>query len=294
MVSQLKISIVTPSFNQGQFLEQTIQSVLSQNYSNLEYVIIDGGSNDSSFDIIKKYENQLLYWVSEKDEGHGHALNKGFSHTTGEIMAWINSDDMYTPSCFKVVSEIFSNFPDVMWISGFNSRWNRDGAMTKATRVPKNKFDYMLGRYRWIQQESVFWRRELWEKAGGKINQNYKFMVDGELWTRFFLYEPLYSVDCILGGYRAHSSNRASHNHSDCLHEMDRAISEMRKSCLPDVIKTYDKLRYLQRLSRNGALKFLVSRLGPRMFPSVYQSASYKNIAWENETWIERTLPFSL
>ncbi len=190
--TQLKISVVTPSFNQSQFLEQTIQSVLSQNYSALEYVIIDGGSSDGSLNIIQSYDKQLSYWVSERDEGHGHALNKGFSRTTGEIMAWINSDDMYTPWAFETVAEIFLSFPHVMWIVGFNSWWNSAGAMTHASRGPKNIFDYLLGRYAWIQQESVFWRRSLWEKAGGYVNQEYELMVDGELWTRFFLHEPLY------------------------------------------------------------------------------------------------------
>jgi len=294
MVGQPKISIVTPSFNQSEFLEQTIQSVLSQDYPNLEYVIIDGDSSDGSVDIIKKYENHLHYWISEKDEGHGHALNKGFSHTTGEIMAWMNSDDMYTPWCFKVVSEIFSSFPQIMWISGISSNWNSRGAMFGAKKVTKNKFDYLLGEYRWIQQESVFWRRELWEKAGGEINQNYKFMVDGELWSRFFLHDPLYSVDSILGGYRIHSSNRARLNRSDCVHEMDRAISEMRKSCSPDLIKNCDRLWFLKRFSKIGVPRRLTLCLGSRVFPSLFESASYKNIVWKNESWIERTLPYSV
>jgi glycosyltransferase involved in cell wall biosynthesis len=162
-----KISIVTPSYNQGRFLEETILSVLDQGYPDLEYVLIDGGSGDDSVDIIKKYQQNLHYWVSEKDEGHGHAINKGFSRTTGEIMAWINSDDKYTPWSFKVVSEIFTQFPHVMWIVGFNSWWNSDGAMTGAARIQKKIYDYLLGNYAWIQQESVFWRRSLWDKVGG-------------------------------------------------------------------------------------------------------------------------------
>jgi len=289
----LKISIVTPSFNQGHFLEQTIHSVLSQNYSNLEYVIIDGGSSDDSLDIIKRYDKQLSFWVSEKDEGHGHALNKGFSHTTGEIMAWINSDDMYTPWTFRTVSEIFSAFPHVMWIVGFNSWWNCNGAMTHALRKPKNIFDYLFGKYAWIQQESVFWRRSLWEKSGGYINQNYKLMVDGELWTRFFLHEQLHSVDSILGGYRSHSDNRAKNNYSECLREMDIAITEMRKNCSSDVLKTSNDLAFLHDLAKDGVSKGMVTKIGSRIFPSALSAASYKNIMWENEEWRERSLPYS-
>ena len=105
MTTQLKISIVTPSFNQAQFLEYTLKSVIDQNYPNLEYFVIDGGSSDSSIDIIKKYSDRITNWVSEKDKGHGNAINKGFQESTGEIMAWINSDDLYL-----LVSCQYSNF----------------------------------------------------------------------------------------------------------------------------------------------------------------------------------------
>lgn len=286
-----KISIVTPSFNQGHFLEETIRSVLEQKYENLEYVVIDGGSSDNSVDIIKKYDDRLHYWVSEEDEGHGHALNKGFSRTSGEIMAWINSDDMYTPWSFKVVSEIFSQLPHVMWIMGFTSLWNDAGAMIHAGRVQKNIFDFLLGNYAWIQQESVFWRRELWEKAGGYINQNYKLMVDGELWTRFFLHEELYTVHCILGGYRLHSHNRALCNRPQCLQEMEQAISIMKQKCSSAIIESYNRLKWFQILKRSFFSKFIpVSSL---WCPSLFTNAEYKKISYENKKWIEHSRPFS-
>ncbi len=285
-----KISIVTPSFNQGHFLEETIRSVVQQDYKNLEYVIIDGGSSDDSVEIIKKYESRLHYWVSEKDEGHGHALNKGFSRTSGEIMAWINSDDMYTPWSFKVVSEIFSSFPHVMWIMGITSVWNDAGSMIGAAKVQKNIFDFLLGNYAWIQQESVFWRRELWEKAGGYINQNYNLMVDGELWTRFLLYEELYSVGCILGGYRIHSCNRAKHNYGECLREMEQAISVMKKKCSPDVISAYNKLKVMQKFKKTFCSKIIPASL--LWCPSIFKTVQYKKISYKDNKWIERSQPF--
>lgn len=291
-----KISIVTPSLNQAGFVEETLQSVLNQGYENLEYVVVDGGSSDGSVDIIRKYEHRLHRWVSEKDEGHGHAINKGFAHTDGEIMAWINSDDKYTAWSFDVVADVFARFPHVMWIMGINSWWNPDGAMIHAERRQKNIFDFLLGNYAWIQQESVFWRRSLWEKAGGYVDQDYKFMVDGELWTRFFLHADLYTVDCILGGYRAHPGNRARHHAQACAEEMEKAISVMKGKCPGDVLKTCAKLQLASKISETGPCKYLpISRLSRKLvIPDAFRAASYKNITYQNENWIERTMPFSV
>lgn len=289
------ISIVTPSFNQAEFLEETIQSVLSQKCPRLEYVVIDGGSTDHSVEIIKNHSKHLHYWVSEKDDGHGHALNKGFAHTSGEIMAWINSDDKYMPWTLEVVGEIFSLFPHVNWISGFPSFWSSKGFLTSAVRLPKNIYDFLLGNYRWIQQESVFWRRSLWEKAGGTINQDFNYMVDGDLWSRFFLLDELYSVDCILSGYRIHSTNRAKDNHAKCLAEMERAIAAMKRKCPEDVLQTYSTLSTVSRIKKAPLLNHLpVSELGRKLMSATFGKASYKNLFFEDGRWTERQLPFSL
>ena len=113
----LKISVVTPSFNQGEFLEDTIKSVLLQNYDNIEYVIVDGGSEDNSINVIRRYQDRLAYWVSEKDSGQYYAINKGFINTSGEIMAWLNAGDKFTSWAFQVVGEIFSLFRNIEWIT---------------------------------------------------------------------------------------------------------------------------------------------------------------------------------
>jgi len=242
------ISIVTPSFNQARYLEETIISVISQNYPNLEYIIIDGGSSDGSVDIIKKYEKYLKYWISEKDRGHGNALNKGFLHATGDIMAWINSDDKYYPWTFKVVSSIFSQFQNVNWIVGNNSWFDSEGVLYYTEAVKKNAYDYLSGDYAWIQQESVFWRRNLWQKSGGYIDEQYKFMVDGELWCRFFLYDDLWHVDRVISGYRVHDSNRASANMEVISKEMKTAIDEMRQNINKDAATTkYKCITFYER-----------------------------------------------
>src|SRR6185295_16519519 len=113
-----KLSIITPSFNQAQFIEETILSVLDQNYENLEYIVIDGGSTDNSVDIIKKYESRIAYWISEKDQGQAHALNKGLARATGDIVAYLNSDDLYLPEAFARVIEYFNQHPQCQWLCG--------------------------------------------------------------------------------------------------------------------------------------------------------------------------------
>ena len=112
-----KISIVTPSFNQAKFLENTIQSIFLQNYPNIEYIVIDGGSGDISVDIIKKYADQLHFWCSELDGGQYDAINKGFSKASGDILCWLNSDDMYFPWTLKTVASIMTQFPQVEWLT---------------------------------------------------------------------------------------------------------------------------------------------------------------------------------
>ena len=200
-----RISVVTPSYNQDEFLEATLRSVIAQDYPSLEYVVIDGGSTDTSADIIRRYEADLAYWVSEPDQGHAHALNKGFARTTGEIMCWINSSDMYYPWTFETVAQVFSQLPQVGWIAGFGSIFDLDGVPRSVGSPPHvNIYDVLAGDYRQIQQESVFWRRSLWERAGGRLDEGLKCAADFDLWLRFFRLAPLYGVGTLLGGYRVH------------------------------------------------------------------------------------------
>ena len=125
--NQPRISVVTPSFNQGEFIEDTLRSVTTQGYPALEYIVIDGGSADESASIIERHEAELAYWVSEPDEGHAHALNKGFAKTTGEIMCWLNSSDMHYPWTLETVAQIFTDLPEVEWIQGVGSWFDVSG-----------------------------------------------------------------------------------------------------------------------------------------------------------------------
>jgi glycosyltransferase involved in cell wall biosynthesis len=163
-----KISIVTPCYNSAEWLEDTIQSVLGQEYPNLEYVIMDGGSTDGSVDIIRKYEGRLAGWVSEKDDGLYDAVRKGFARTSGDIMAWLNADDMYHPGALASVAEIFSSFPEVRWLVGADTNFDEKGRTVNVRTSRRfSRYDFLAGDCKLLQQESCFWRRELWQVACG-------------------------------------------------------------------------------------------------------------------------------
>lgn len=198
-----KISIITPVFNQVDFIEQTIRSVLEQKYPNLEYIIIDGGSTDGTLEILKKYESQITCLISEPDNGMYEALNKGFQISTGDIMAYINSDDIFLDNSFYNMSRMFNDLPEVEWIHAVNSFLDIEGKLT-GSQVP-SKFSFLKFLnydFQWIQQESTFWRRSLWERAGGYIDNNLKYAGDFELWFRFFQYADLYVCSTPIGAWR--------------------------------------------------------------------------------------------
>jgi glycosyltransferase involved in cell wall biosynthesis len=213
----LSVSIVTPTYNSERFLEASIRSILEQKYPALEYIVIDGASTDSTPDIIQRYEDQLFFWISEPDSGMYDGIQKGFEHTRGEIMAWLNSDDMYLPWTLHIVNQIFVSFPEVEWITSIRPLlWNEQGLATDCMALPgfsRKGFwrgEHMPGSRGFmieaIQQESTFWRRSLWERAGGKLDTSFKLAGDFELWARFYQQSELVGVRVPLGGFRLHAA----------------------------------------------------------------------------------------
>jgi glycosyltransferase involved in cell wall biosynthesis len=198
-----RISIVTPVFNQVKYLEETILSILNQHYPNLEYIIIDGGSTDGTVDIIKKYESKLAYWVSEPDKGMYDALQKGFDHSSGEIMGWLNADDLYFKGCLNLVAKLFSAHYEINWVTGTTHIINSEGTFISNKPAKQfHKYQYLTGDYQWISQESALWRRSLWDRCGSMFNTHLRYAGDFELWLRFIQETPLYCVEFPIGIFR--------------------------------------------------------------------------------------------
>jgi len=257
-----KISVVTACYNQGAYIEDCILSVIGQQYPNLEYIIMDGGSTDNTVDIIKKYEQQITYWVSEKDNGLYDALNRGFQKSTGDIMGWINSDDFLLQKSLFTLAGIFSNNQDVDWIQGHPCVADETGRIVFQRPPRSSKYSFYLKEYKdgtFIQQESTYWRRDLWTKSGGSISQDYRYAGDFELWMRFYKHADQYTSPALIGAFRMRQDQISAKYYAQYLDECDKIID----LCIKELQQT-DRLR-LQQIEKTKKKHFLYSlarRLG--------------------------------
>ncbi len=203
-----RISVVTPCYNHVQYIRWTVRSVLLQRYPNLEYIFMDGGSTDGTQDAIARYRDRFSYYVSEKDKGQSDAIHRGFLQSTGEIMAYLNSDDMLAPGALYYVAEFFRTHPDVDVL--YSHRCTVDAANKSIWYwiLPQHS-NYLMRRWDLIPQETTFWRRRIFEKAGN-IDPQYRFAMDYELFVRFMLEGKFHRADRFLGSFRQHDNAKTS------------------------------------------------------------------------------------
>ncbi len=215
------ISIITPSYNQGQFIEETICSVIEQDYPRLEYLIVDGGSTDDTVEIIRRYENQIAWWVSEKDQGQTDALNKGFARASGEILAWINSDDTYLPGALRQAAQFLHEHPDVGMVYGDANLVDESGALLG--KFPARQTDYarLLRGSVHIPQQASFFRAALWRQVG-PLDPSFYFAMDYDLWVRLAKISQIAYHPRLWANFRLHGQGKSIASDERCYPEMLR------------------------------------------------------------------------
>jgi glycosyltransferase involved in cell wall biosynthesis len=215
------VSIVTPSFNQARFLEDTILSVLGQDYPNIEYLIVDGGSTDGSVEIIQRYSDRLGWWVSEPDQGQTDAINKGFAQAKGNILGWLNSDDIYLPHAVSEAVGYLQANPDVGMVYGDANLINEAGQLIG--KFPARQTDYKRLRrgYVHIPQQASFFRSDLWHLVG-PLDPTFYFAMDYDLWVRLARIAPLRYFPSPWANFRLHGTGKSVTADERCWPEMLR------------------------------------------------------------------------
>ncbi len=219
----MKISVITPSFNQGKFIEATIKSVLKQNYPELEHIIIDGGSTDNTLNILKKYDKKIK-WISEKDKGQSDAINKGMKMAKGEILAFLNSDDMYLPGALNKVIDFFKKNPKANWVSGDYYIINAKGKKIRPYVRWYKRFLRLFSSYRlltfanYVIQPSTFWRKDIMKKIG-LFDVKLPYEMDYDYWLRIGKKYPLHLIEKPLSSFRLHDSSKSGFQYTNQFRE---------------------------------------------------------------------------
>lgn len=241
-----RVSIITPSYNQGQFITETIESVLAQTYPNIEYIVMDGGSTDDTLAILKQYDGRLQ-WYSEPDEGQTDAINKGFRRATGDIIAWLNSDDLYFPDTVETVVNYLLKSPDHMFVYGdVVAIDDRGKVYGRRHHVHQTNFHELLHGSDPIVQPGSFWRKTLWDELG-ELDTNLHYVMDYEYWLRIAQRYPLYYLPKALAKERIYANAKTYHGAMQRIEEIDQVTKAYGNDAFPTSFRNEAAALYLQQ-----------------------------------------------
>ncbi|HAG81036.1 MAG TPA: glycosyltransferase [Cyanobacteria bacterium UBA12227] len=278
-----RISIVTPSYNQGQFIEETIRSVLLQGYPNLKYIIIDGGSTDQSVEIIKKYGKYLTYWVSEPDKGQSHALNKGIGMTTGDIFTFLNSDDLLAPNVLARVARYFGKNIDTLVLCGGFREIDRDGrTLREKIKIPAITWDDLVLVKTYQPQPGTFWRTQVFSEIG-QFREDLHYYFDQEFFIRLLMKYRLETLQGIFAYPRIYQETKSQSNSPDIVKERHNTILEF----LPKVKgKLFSKLLTYRFVKLTYVGNHIIS-MPTNKLKKIFESMN-NPILWSSPTFIKK------
>lgn len=252
-----KISLVTQCWNRADTIAETIESVLSQGYPNLEYIVIDDASTDGSWEIIQTYKDRLA--CCERLEGERTtpvpAINYGLSKATGDVLGWLNAKNILLHKSLFTIADVFSSLPEVEWMTGIGCTLDKEGKIVMVTPVRQDYWSYLIGEQANIQQESTFFRRTLWERTGASLDPRFPNAFDIGLWcTKFFHHATLYHVTTLIGAYRKSAGALSSRRRDEFFRYIEEARNDMRKRVPRSHLvyaELYRMLKYAKPLLRN-------------------------------------------
>ncbi len=278
-----KISVITPCYNHAAFLRETIQSVLGQNYPNLEYIIMDGGSTDGSVEIIRAHESRLAYWQSARDGGMYNAINAGMRRATGDILAWLNADDYYLPETLNyVAAQMYATKPELLFGNAFH--FVQDNATMWGSDVVREHSRKDLCKYDYVIQPASFWTRAVWEKVG-ELDESYKIVADWEWFARAKRANvTLRPVARYLAGYRivptSKTQSGGSARNQECARILREYVNAEYAEIFLRVAAQRDQILPLRNVLRRWHLTRLENFIFRFTFPNIFARASISDV-WD-------------